>query len=200
MRIAVVLLLSLTMPLSLMGLVKDPYSYGYEADYDRDTQTVVTGSSGPEVIRDDIVLKLYPADPVDDPELISSDFGYRFLSSCLSCSRDHQGVDYPASEQNDEIYSTLSGVVTQVKYSSGYGLHVIIEHEVYPELVYEMIYAHMRPNNVTKLLSIGDEVSKGQLIGYIGNTGISTGPHLHFEVIRNGENLDPEQFFDSHSK
>ena len=200
MRIAITLLFLLTVPLALMGLVKDPYSYGYALDYSMDTQTIVTGSTGPDIVRDDVVLRLYPADPVDDPKLTSSEFGYRFLSNCSACSRDHQGVDYPASEENDEIYSVLSGVVTQVEYSGGYGLYVIVEHEVYPELVYEMIYAHMRDNSVTKSLSIGDEVSKGQLIGYIGNTGISTGPHLHFEVIKNGENLDPLEFFAFHSK
>lgn len=200
MRLAITLILFLTMPLALMGLVKDPHSGGYETNYSTNKQTIVVSGSEPKIVKDDIVLKLNPADPVDDPKLTSSEFGYRFLSNCSSCSRDHQGVDYPASEKNDEIYSVLSGVVTQVDYSGGYGLHVIVEHEIYPELVYEMIYAHMRNNTVTKSLSIGDEVSKGQIIGYIGNTGISTGPHLHFEVIRNGENLDPLDFFKLHMK
>jgi len=200
MRLAITLILFLTMPLALMGLVKDPYSAGYETNYSTNKQTIAVSGSEPKIVKDDIVLKLNPADPVDDPTLTSSEFGYRFLSNCPSCSRNHQGVDYPASEKNNEIYSVLSGVVTQVDYSGGYGLHVIIEHEIYPELVYETIYAHMRNNTVTKSLSIGDEVSKGQIIGHIGNTGISTGPHLHFEVIRNGKNLDPLEFFKLHSK
>lgn len=198
MRIAVVLLLSLVLPLPLMGLLQDPYSYSLEIS---DTPTQTFTAKGPEIalVRDDIVLKLDPVYPVDDPSTQSSDFGYRLLSNCNKCSRNHQGVDYPESDLNKKVYSTMPGVISQVQRSGQYGVHVIIEHTIYPdELAYTTLYAHLQVSSVTNSLSIGDKVDKGQLIGYIGQTGLATGPHLHFEVHKNGRVMDPDVFFGRH--
>lgn len=197
MKIAVTLLLSLTLPMSLMGLASDPYSYGLEhTNNSVDNQTIVVKGPVPEIVKDDVVLRLDPVYPVDDPDTVSSDYGYRLLSNCNKCSRNHQGVDYPESDLNKNVYSTMDGVVSQVQRSGQYGLHVIVEHVIYPdELVYSTIYAHLKSTTVTKSLSVGDKVAKGQQIGYIGQTGLATGPHLHFEVLRNGKNMDPEVFF-----
>lgn len=194
---SIVLLLSLIVPLPLMGLAPMAYSDSLKTNYNSNSQTIVVEGPEIDIARNDVVLKLDPQYPVDDPNTMSSDFGYRLLSNCNNCSNNHQGVDFPQSEKNDEIYSILDGVVTRVEHKGGFGLHVYIDHQVYWDdaLVYTSIYAHMRPNNVTKSLSVGDKVSKGQLIGYIGNTGISTGPHLHFEIHKNGKVLDPEQFY-----
>jgi murein DD-endopeptidase MepM/ murein hydrolase activator NlpD len=197
MKIAVTLLLCLVAPLPLMGLTPIPYSYGYESSDIANAQTFVVNGPAIEIVRDDIVLRLDPAYPVDDPSTQSSDYGYRLLSDCKRCSRHHQGVDYPLSDINKNVYSIMDGVVSQVQYSGGYGVHVIIEHVIYPnELVYSTIYAHLRQSTVTKSLSVGDRVAKGQLIGYIGSTGVSTGPHLHFEIHKNDNVLDPAVFFD----
>lgn len=196
MRIAAILLFSLIAPLPLMGLATDPYSYGLEPNYSEDIQTIVVQGPVPEIVKDDIVLRLDPVYPVDDPSTMSSDYGYRLLSNCNKCSRHHQGVDYPESDLNKNVYSTMSGVISQVQRSGQYGIHVIVEHVIYPdELVYSTIYAHLKQSSVTKSLSVGDRVAKGQLLGYIGQTGLATGPHLHFEVLRNGKNMDPEVFF-----
>lgn len=197
MRIAAILLFSLVAPLPLMGLATSPYSYGKDlTNSSMDTQTIVVHGAAPQIVKDDIILKLHPVYPVDDPSTMSSDFGYRLLSNCNKCSRYHKGVDYPASDLNKNVYSIMSGVVSQVQRSGEYGVHVIIEHVIYPdELSYFTIYAHLKQSTVTKSLSIGDKVTKGQLIGYIGQTGLTTGPHLHFEIHRNDRVLDPEVFF-----
>ena len=199
MRIAVTLLLAIVFPLPLMGLVKDPYSYGLEQPMEQKTQNITVSSPQIEIVKDDIILRLNPAYPVDDPTTQSSDYGYRLLSNCNNCSRNHQGVDYPESDVNKNVYSIMDGRISQVQYSGGYGVHVIIEHVIYPdELVYSTIYAHLKQSSVTKSLSVGDKVVKGQLLGYIGNTGVSTGPHLHFEVHKNGNVIDPAVFYDRH--
>ena len=198
MRIAAILLFSLVAPLPLMGLATSPYSYGKDlTNSSIDTQTIVVNGAGPQIVRDDIVLRLDPVYPVDDPSTQSSDYGYRLLSDCKRCSRYHQGVDYPLSDLNKNVYSIMPGVISQVQRSGGYGVHVIIEHVIYPdELAYTTLYAHLQVSSVTNLLSVGDKVSKGQLIGYIGSTGVSTGPHLHFEIHKNDNVLDPAVFFD----
>jgi murein DD-endopeptidase MepM/ murein hydrolase activator NlpD len=198
MRIAVVLLFSLLFPLPFMGLAQDSYSYGLDIP-DSPAQRFVVNGPEIELVRDDIVLKLDPVHPVDDPSTKSSHFGYRSLSNCNKCSENHKGVDYPESDLNKNVYSTMSGVISQVQKSGQYGVHVIIEHVIYPdELTYTTLYAHLQVSSVTNSLSIGDRVSKGQLIGYIGQTGLATGPHLHFEVHKNGRIMDPDVFFGRH--
>lgn len=198
MRIAVVLLFSLLLPLPFMGLAQDPYSYSLELS-DSPVQSFTVKGPEIELVRDDIVLKLDPVHPVDDPSTKSSHFGYRSLPNCNKCSENHQGVDYPKSDLNENVYSTMDGVISQVQKSGDYGVHVIIEHVIYPdELAYTTLYAHLQVSSVTNSLSIGDRVTKGQLIGYIGQTGLATGPHLHFEVHRNGKVMNPDVFFGRH--
>lgn len=200
MRTAAILFLSLIAPMSFTGLMPNTYSYGLVSTNNSvDKQTIVVHGPMPEVIRDDIVLRLDPIYPVDDPNTVSSNYGYRSLSNCNKCSRYHNGVDYQQSPTNRNVYSIMDGRISQVKHQGEYGLHVIVQHVIYPdELVYSTIYAHLRQSSVTKSLSIGDKVEKGQLLGYIGQTGLATGPHLHFEVLRNGQNMDPNRFFAKH--
>lgn len=197
MRIAVILVTSLLLPQALLGLWS-PVSYAaYYNKAPLEVQRYTTGSYEIPLVKDDIVLKLRPQYPVDDPTVKSSRFGYRSLSNCNNCSTFHHGIDYPLSDLNKNVYSTMSGVISQVQRSGEYGIHVIVEHVIYPdELVYTSIYAHLRPSAVTNSLSIGDRVTKGQLLGYIGQTGLATGPHLHFEIHRNGQILNPRVFFE----
>ena len=199
MRKAIVLLLSLTLPLAAMGLVKPEEGYGWSEPDREGLQALVTADyDHPGILKDDIVLRLYPVYPVDDPNVVSSDFGYRLLSNCTQCSRNHQGIDFPLSDRNNEVYAILDGTITRLEYKGEYGLHIYISHVVHTgELGYTSIYAHLRPSNVTDSLSVGDQVYKGQHIGYIGSTGLSTGPHLHFEIHENDDVLDPEEFFDT---
>ena len=87
-----------------------------------------------------------------------------------------------------EIYATGDGVVESVDSKlTGYGHHVILQHG----FGFQTLYAHMSRVSVRA----GQRVSRGQVIGYVGNSGISSGPHLHYEVIRNGDKVDPAFYF-----
>ena len=85
------------------------------------------------------------------------------------------------------IYATGNGVVTESQFDKGYGRHVIIDHG----FSYKTMYAHMEKILVKK----GQKVKRGDVIGYLGNTGLSTGPHLHYEVRKNDKPIDPINFY-----
>ena len=113
----------------------------------------------------------------------TSGFGKRFLFG----RSEHHGVDLPG-KLGDPVVTTQSGTVIEVGDSGnkGYGKYVKIEHEN----GYKTLYAHLSSQDVKK----GDKVSQGQLIGKVGSTGDSTGPHLHYEVFnQNGQKIDPQQ-------
>ena len=103
---------------------------------------------------------------------------------------NHTGIDVPAPK-NTAIYASRSGVVTTSVYGSGsswsYGNYVVISHSDGTST----LYAHMNSRAVSK----GEKVSQGQVIGYVGTTGRSTGYHLHFEVRLNGSRRDPVNYF-----
>lgn len=112
---------------------------------------------------------------------ITSNFGTR-IHPVTGQTTTHEGVDL-RSETNTPVYAPYSGTVTYSGWMSGYGKMVIIKHEN----EYESRYAHLN----RWLVKEGDEVSKGQIIGKTGNTGLSTGPHLHYEIRKNGKPVDP---------
>ena len=97
----------------------------------------------------------------------------------------HYGVDLAAG-MNTEIYATKSGTVTGATYGEANGYYVTINHGD----GYSSIYAHM----TNYVVSVGDSVKQGQLIGYVGTTGWSTGPHLHFEILYSGSNVNPMNY------
>lgn len=99
----------------------------------------------------------------------------------------HSGMDFTAPMGTD-VYVTGDGVVENVIYSKrGYGNHIIINHG----FGYKTIYAHLdRPN-----VRIGQKVNRGDVIGFVGNTGMSLAPHLHYEVELNGEKVDPSNYY-----
>lgn len=94
----------------------------------------------------------------------------------------HTGVDLRASS-GTKIYAANSGTVTTAAYSTAYGYYVVINHGG----GVATLYAHMSKMAVSR----GQKVSQGAVIGYVGSTGYSTGPHLHFEIIKNGNYVDP---------
>ncbi len=96
----------------------------------------------------------------------------------------HRGIDF-ASAEGTPIFSAASGVVTQVSKRGNYGLCVEIDHRN----GYVTRYAH----TLEVLVKEGDIVKQGQVIAKIGSTGRSTGPHLHFEVLKNGKSINPSQ-------
>ncbi len=99
----------------------------------------------------------------------------------------HTGMDFSA-ESGTEIYATGNGKVVHVERSRrGYGNHVIIDHGY----GFETLYAHMSKFDVRR----GQEVRRGEVIGYVGNTGTSVAPHLHYEVHKNGEKVNPINYY-----
>ena len=121
--------------------------------------------------------------PVSDYRL-SSPFGMR-LHPILGVYRMHSGVDM-ACPEGTPIYATRGGKVTIAKYSSSAGNYVQINHGD----GYASVYMHM----TEYVVSVGDYVAQGQLIGYVGNTGLSKGNHLHFGISYNGEYVNPMEF------
>lgn len=131
--------------------------------------------------------------PVKNPR-ISSEFGWR-VAPCNGCSSDHQGVDFVPGE-GSPIYAVLDGIVVESGYLGGYGYWVKLEHIVNnPNKTqserWETVYAHMQENSIPEEVTVGSVIKQGEQIGKVGNTGMSTGPHLHFEIRINGEQLDP---------
>jgi hypothetical protein len=99
----------------------------------------------------------------------------------------HPGMDFPAAE-GTPVYATGDGVIQQSDASmQGYGNHVIIDHG----FTYQTLYGHLSRINVRA----GQKVKRGELIGLVGSTGLSTAPHLHYEVIKNGQKVNPINFY-----
>jgi len=118
------------------------------------------------------------------PGRITSPYGPR-RHPVFGSTASHPGADMQA-RSGDPIYAAADGVVISARWINGYGNAVIIAHGS----VYSTLYAHQ-----SKLLvSVGDQVSSGDVIGLVGSTGWSTGPHLHFEVRVNGVTVDPAPF------
>ena len=124
---------------------------------------------------------------------ISSDYGYRD-APCAGCSSDHQGVDFvPGAGTN--VFAVYQGLVTKAGWDGGYGNRVEISHFVEGEdgeiQQWTTIYAHMQDRSIAKNIYVGAVVQTGAVLGRVGSTGNSTGPHLHFELIIDGNNVDP---------
>lgn len=119
----------------------------------------------------------YWAWPTSKPFRISSHFGYR-IHPIYKESRLHNGTDITGTK-SDNIYAIQSGTVTSVGYNGSSGNYIYIKHND----TYTSTYLHLRK----QLVKVGDKVEKGQLIGIMGNTGASTGKHLHLGLIKNGK-------------
>ncbi len=115
---------------------------------------------------------------------ISSPFSSARLHPVLGYTRAHRGTDY-AAPLGTEIYAVGDGVITIRQWQGGYGNFVKIRHAN----GYETAYGHM--NGFASGQSVGTHVRQGEIIGYVGSTGLSTGPHVHFEMIRNGTQVNP---------
>jgi len=115
---------------------------------------------------------------------ISSHFSSARMHPVLGYTRAHQGIDY-ASPMGTEIYAVGDGVITVRGVRGGYGNMVRIRHAN----GYETGYGHM--NGFAPSQEIGSYVRQGDVIGYVGSTGLSTGPHVHFEMKKNGAFVNP---------
>jgi murein DD-endopeptidase MepM/ murein hydrolase activator NlpD len=135
------------------------------------------------------LLAAIPAiQPVSDKNLtrIASGFGTR-IDPVYKVPKFHAGLDFTAPI-GTPIYATADGVVTDAGFNEGgYGNRVIINHG----FGYETLYGHMYRIKA----KVGQKIKRGAVIGYVGSTGKSTGPHCHYEVHRNGTPVDPVYYF-----
>lgn len=126
--------------------------------------------------------------PVSNKDLsrIASGFGYR-IDPVYKVTKFHAGLDFTAP-QGTPIYATADGTAVEVGFSSGgFGNMVKINHG----FGYETVYGHM----VRVKAHIGQTLKRGEVIGYVGTSGKSTGPHCHYEVHKNGRPVDPIYYF-----
>ncbi|MCO5259847.1 MAG: peptidoglycan DD-metalloendopeptidase family protein [Crocinitomicaceae bacterium] len=140
--------------------------------------------------KEKLLMSIPAIQPINNKELkrLSSGFGAR-IDPIYKTSKVHEGVDFSADTGTD-VYATGDGVVEVVEKNVwGYGKSIVINHG----FGYKTRYAHLSAFKVKK----GDKVKRGNLIALVGNTGKSTGSHLHYEVELNGRKLNPIQFFHS---
>lgn len=126
--------------------------------------------------------------PVSNKELkrLASGFGMR-MHPIYKVMKMHTGVDF-ACQRGTPIYATGDGVISvAVRNAGGYGNEVRVDHGY----GYTTLYAHMEKF----IVKTGQRVKRGQLIGYVGSTGTSVSPHLHYEVLHNGQKVNPIHFF-----
>ena len=126
--------------------------------------------------------------PVSNEDLTRTASGYGWrIHPIYKIKKFHEGMDFTAST-GTEVYATGDGIVEKVKQSyRGYGKRVIINHG----FGYKTRYAHLADFNVRK----GQKVKRGDVIGYVGNTGLSTAPHLHYEVEKGGKKINPVHYY-----
>jgi murein DD-endopeptidase MepM/ murein hydrolase activator NlpD len=116
---------------------------------------------------------------------LSSSFGMR-KHPILGFTKLHTGTDFAAKE-GTPILASGSGTITRAKWCGGGGNCIKIKHNS----TYQTIYAHMK--SFAKGIKVGKKVKQGQIIGYVGSTGMSTGPHLHYEVIVNNKKVNSQK-------
>jgi len=138
--------------------------------------------------QDEKMASMPAIQPVSNKQLnrVASGFGLR-IDPVYGTPKMHKGLDFSAP-QGTPIYATGDGVIKLAGSSEGgYGNHVIINHGY----GYETLYGHM----VRVKARTGQKVKRGEVIGWVGSTGKSTGPHCHYEVHINNQAVDPVYFF-----
>ena len=123
--------------------------------------------------------------PLSEQSQANSVFGYR-VHPVSRQWKGHQGIDYPAPK-GTPIRATAQGKITFIGVQNGYGKVVFISHDNN----YSTVYAHQ--SRFENGLKKGTLIEKGQIIGYVGSTGIATGNHLHYELRVNNQPVDPIQ-------
>ncbi len=139
-----------------------------------------------------MVLKNIPIGYPVDSKRVTSNFGYR-IHPIYHEERFHHGIDI-GGEMGLPIYATADAIVEFSGFTSGgYGNLVILSHN----FGFKSMYGHMQDNLKVKK---GDFVKKGEIIGYLGNSGLSTGPHLHYEIRYIKKYIDPKYFIAANSR
>ncbi|MGL1885652.1 MAG: M23 family metallopeptidase [Reichenbachiella sp.] len=125
--------------------------------------------------------------PIKEGTVINSGFGLR-LDPRTKDKKYHFGIDFK-EKTGSPVKATADGKVVEAYLDKAYGNKIIIKHDD----EFQTLYAHMNELKVKE----GQEVKQGEIIGTVGNTGLSTGPHLHYSVLKNGKYVDPEEYLES---
>jgi len=136
----------------------------------------------------DLLAAIPAIQPVSNKDLsrMASGYGYR-IHPIYKTRMFHNGMDF-STKSGTPIYATGNGKIAKTRKSRrGYGNHLIIDHGY----GYKTLYAHMKKYIVKR----GQKVKRGELIGYVGNTGTSVAPHLHYEVHKDGKKINPVNFY-----
>jgi murein DD-endopeptidase MepM/ murein hydrolase activator NlpD len=128
-------------------------------------------------------IKSLKRTPINNARVTSS-FSVKRKHPVLGFTRAHKGVDFRAGT-GTPIPSAGAGRIVKKTTDRGYGNYIRIRHNG----SYETVYAHM--SRFAKGVNVGTAVRQGQIVGYVGSTGLSTGPHLHYEIIKDGRHVNP---------
>jgi murein DD-endopeptidase MepM/ murein hydrolase activator NlpD len=192
---------SLTMSASLLYLGALPATAStveaerFEAE-SQDFSVSASVEATPAAHDDFGVIEFTPVkSPVDNDTEISSYFGTR-SAPCAACSSNHQGVDWTPGAGTD-IPAVAPGTVVEVGNPSGaLGVYAIVEHDIDGER-FRSVYGHMESGSLT--VEVGEKVDLGDVLGTVGNTGTSTGPHLHFGILdADNAPIDPLAWLEAH--
>ena len=164
-------------------------------------QSLVVSSNAPSVavVRDNYHVTVVPRVrwPISAQTPAADGFGPRH-PPCARCSSVHRGVDFEAAP-GTIVYAIASGTVSISDRSgaSALGVYLTISHNVDGQSI-SSTYGHLQAESLT--LGTGNDIERGQPIGLVGSTGLSTGPHLHFEIrIGNGSVVDPVNWLTAHA-
>jgi len=138
--------------------------------------------------KSDMLASIPAIQPISNKTLtrLASGFGRR-MHPIYRVPKMHTGMDFTAP-RGTEIYATGNGVIkAAISARRGYGKHVIVNHGY----GYSTLYAHMNK----LIVKVGQKVKRGEVIGYVGNSGASVGPHLHYEVMKNDIKINPVNFY-----
>lgn len=156
-------------------------------------QLVVQSKSLDEIVqlasdKEELLAAIPAIQPVKNEDLKRMASGYGYRSDPFTKIRKfHKGMDFTA-KTGTPIFATGDGIIKRAdSRASGYGKHIVIQHG----FGYETLYAHLSQYNTKK----GRRVKRGDIIGYVGSTGRSQAPHLHYEVKKNGKTINPINFY-----
>lgn len=137
--------------------------------------------------KENMLASIPAIQPISKKDLKHAPSGYGMrMHPIYKYVKFHAGMDFTANV-GTPIYATGDGVVESAEFGSGYGLHIVINHGY----GYKTLYGHMQKMAV----KLRQKVKRGELIGYVGNTGLSAGPHVHYEVHKNGSPINPVNFY-----
>ncbi len=138
--------------------------------------------------KEDMLASIPAIQPISNKDLkrTASGWGYR-IHPIYKIRKFHYGQDFTAPT-NTDIYATGNGVIESITSSKrGYGNHIVVNHGY----GYKTLYAHLNTFNVKQ----GQTVKRGDVIGFVGTSGLSTAPHLHYEVMLNGKKVNPVNYY-----